>query len=324
VIDHKLAVAALSIGVVVCSSNAHAWGKRGHSIVCETAAQLASSDEKTVFLSLHSFDLGYYCNVPDLVWKKPATYAQEKNNHFMDLEIFDRALGAKAKDAFMLDRAGFEKAHPEVKEEAGRSYWRVRELETKLTGIKEALTAGIADEEKRKQTQLDWLVVAGAIGHYVGDLSQPLHVTENYDGQMSEQKGIHSFYEEAVVDELSRSPFPAALAGDVGREASKSWSAFQKKAEKLSTLELLMDLSKSSNAELAKLLAADKKVGRGDLAKASNAHRSQIVSRLASGAMTLALLWKRQTGMDFIETKFYSFDGAPAFIAPPASSASKP
>ena len=33
----------------------------------------------------------YYCNVPDFVWKEPATYGQESFNHFMDLEIFDRA-----------------------------------------------------------------------------------------------------------------------------------------------------------------------------------------------------------------------------------------
>ncbi|MEK7358270.1 MAG: S1/P1 nuclease, partial [Bdellovibrionota bacterium] len=176
--------------VATSSTNAFAWGKRGHSIVCETAANLAAANEaKTMFLALHSFDLGFYCNVPDLVWKKPATYQQEKNNHFMDLEIFDRALGAKAKEAFSLDRHAFDKAHPDVKEEAGRAYWRVAELEVKLGRLADALKKGIEDQEKRHKAQVDWLVVAGAIGHYVGDLSQPLHVTENYDGQLTDQKG---------------------------------------------------------------------------------------------------------------------------------------
>lgn len=319
----SLTRAIVIFAVAVSSSRALAWGKRGHSIVCETASLLAGGTPKTEFLSLHSFDLGFYCNVPDLVWKKPATYAMEKNNHFMDLEIFDRALGAKAKEAYALDRAAFDKAHPEVKEDAGRSYWRVRELEAKLSGIRDQLKTGIADEEKKKQTQLDWLIIAGAIGHYVGDLAQPLHVTENYDGQLSEQKGIHSFYEETLVDELTRAPSPSALAGDVGREAAKNWQVFQKRVENLSTLELLMDLSKSSIAELPKLLKTDKNVGRSVLAKSARAHRAQIVTRLASGAMTLAELWKRQTGMDFDEKKFYSFDGAPAFV-PVGSSATSP
>ncbi|MES2965405.1 MAG: S1/P1 nuclease [Bdellovibrionota bacterium] len=310
--------------VLLFSVGAHAWGKRGHTIVCETAGNLAAGvDKKNEFLAAHSFDLGFYCNVPDLVWKHPKTYQLEKNNHFMDLEIFDRALGEKTKDAFSLDRVAFDKAHPEVKEEAGRSYWRVRELEVSLTALTDALKKGIGDTDKRHDVQLDWLVLAGAIGHYIGDLSQPLHVTENYDGQMSDQKGIHSFYEEAIVDELSRVPSPNALAGDVGREAAKEWPGYQKRVAKLSTLELMMDLAKTSNAGLAKLLAADKKTGRSDVSKASKAHREQIVSRLANGAMTLAELWKRNTGMDFDEKKFYRFDGAPAFRAVPSAAASK-
>jgi hypothetical protein len=54
-----------------------AWGRRGHSIVCQTAAYLASSEPKGDFLKNHSFDLGYYCNVPDFIWKEPATYSQD-------------------------------------------------------------------------------------------------------------------------------------------------------------------------------------------------------------------------------------------------------
>lgn len=44
----------------------------------------------------------------------------------------------------------------------------------------------------------DWAAAvadAGDIGHYAGDLHQPLHLTTNYDGQESGQNGIHSRYE---------------------------------------------------------------------------------------------------------------------------------
>lgn len=311
-------IGSLAIGLQA-PSTAHAWGKRGHAIVCETAANLAAADAKTYFLALHSFDLGYYCNVPDLVWKKPATYQKEKNNHFLDLEIFERELGAKANEAYSLDRQTFDKTYPNVKEEAGRSYWRVRELEVTLAAITKTLKQGVPDRDKRHHAQLGWLTTAGAIGHYVGDLVQPLHVTENYDGQMTDQKGIHSFYEEAIVDELSRTPTPNALAADVGREAAKGLADYRKRVAKFSTLDLLQDLAKNSIAEMPKLLATDKKTGRKDLAKAANAHREQIVTRLAIGARTLAELWSRHTGMEFDENKFYSFDGAPEFLAPPSS-----
>src|SRR5579863_9775925 len=69
-----------------------AWGRRGHSIVCQSAAYLASREPEANFLKNHSFDLGYYCNVPDLIWKRPATFKQESTNHFINLEIFDRGL----------------------------------------------------------------------------------------------------------------------------------------------------------------------------------------------------------------------------------------
>jgi len=44
----------------------------------------------------------------------------------------------------------------------------------------------------------DWTTAvakAADLGHYVGDLHNPLHDTENYDGQLTNQDGIHSRYE---------------------------------------------------------------------------------------------------------------------------------
>lgn len=49
----------------------------------------------------------------------------------------------------------------------------------------------------------DWdqaVLTAAFLGHYVADGHMPLHCTGNYDGQLSEQKGIHSRYEETMID----------------------------------------------------------------------------------------------------------------------------
>jgi hypothetical protein len=40
---------------------------------------------------------------------------------------------------------------------------------------------------------------AADIGHYVGDVFQPLHCTQNYDGAMSGNNGIHSRYESSMI-----------------------------------------------------------------------------------------------------------------------------
>jgi hypothetical protein len=44
------------------------------------------------------------------------------------------------------------------------------------------------------------LKISADFGHYVGDSNVPLHTTENYNGQMSGQKGIHGFWESRLPE----------------------------------------------------------------------------------------------------------------------------
>jgi len=43
------------------------------------------------------------------------------------------------------------------------------------------------------------MLLAADLGHYVGDAHMPLHITKNYDGQYSNQTGIHSRYESTMI-----------------------------------------------------------------------------------------------------------------------------
>ena len=48
----------------------------------------------------------------------------------------------------------------------------------------------------------DWTkatLTASDLGHYVGDAHQPLHVTKNYDGQFTNNNGVHSRYETTML-----------------------------------------------------------------------------------------------------------------------------
>ncbi|HFC01022.1 MAG TPA: hypothetical protein ENJ53_09485 [Phaeodactylibacter sp.] len=38
------------------------------------------------------------------------------------------------------------------------------------------------------------------LGHYIGDAHVPLHTTENYNGQMTNQNGIHAFWESRIPE----------------------------------------------------------------------------------------------------------------------------
>jgi hypothetical protein len=61
----------------------------------------------------------------------------------------------------------------------------------------------------------DWtgaVAAAADIGHYAGDLHQPLHLTINFNGQLTGQSGLHSRYETQMTNRhLSAfTPFPGA------------------------------------------------------------------------------------------------------------------
>ncbi len=44
------------------------------------------------------------------------------------------------------------------------------------------------------------LFFAADIGHYIGDANVPLHTTLNYDGQLTNQRGLHSLWESFIPD----------------------------------------------------------------------------------------------------------------------------
>jgi hypothetical protein len=44
------------------------------------------------------------------------------------------------------------------------------------------------------------LRLSADIGHYIGDANVPLHTTKNYDGQLTDQVGIHGFWESRLPE----------------------------------------------------------------------------------------------------------------------------
>ena len=48
------------------------------------------------------------------------------------------------------------------------------------------------------------LHLSADLGHYLGDLNVPLHTTQNYNGQLSGQTGIHGFWESRIPELQSK------------------------------------------------------------------------------------------------------------------------
>ncbi|MEN0016136.1 MAG: zinc dependent phospholipase C family protein [Bacteroidota bacterium] len=56
--------------------------------------------------------------------------------------------------------------------------------------VKQALTRAFRDQDLRRILQL-----SADIGHYLADANVPLHTSQNYDGQLTGQEGIHGLWE---------------------------------------------------------------------------------------------------------------------------------
>lgn len=89
----------------------------------------------------------------------------------------------------------WEKAAEKFSEDTLQTYgivpWHVEVMQRRLT---------FAFREKNFNKILK---LSAEIGHYIGDASVPLHTTENYNGQLTGQRGIHGFWESRIPELFS-------------------------------------------------------------------------------------------------------------------------
>lgn len=66
--------------------------------------------------------------------------------------------------------------------------WQVQKMKFQLT------------EAFRKRSASDIVRIATDLGHYIADSNVPLHTTKNYNGQLTNQDGIHGFWESRLPE----------------------------------------------------------------------------------------------------------------------------
>ena len=63
----------------------------------------------------------------------------------------------------------------------------------------------VADSLQTAFENNDWnraMLLASDLGHYIADAHMPLHITKNYNGQITNQTGVHSRYESNLVEDF--------------------------------------------------------------------------------------------------------------------------
>ena len=89
------------------------------------------------------------------------------------------------------------------------------------------------------------------LGHYVGDAHVPLHTTENYNGQLTNQVGIHAFWESRLPELFSDDyDYFVGKAQYIDNPLNEAWKIIEHSYSKLdSTLKLEKDLSNNFLAD---------------------------------------------------------------------------
>lgn len=175
--SHLVKIVAVILIVPVLIS----WGAFGHEHI-NRAAVLALPAPMQAFFYNHIDFVTQESSIPDLR-KYTLSDKAENPRHFIDLENFGPA------DSLPATLADVKKKYDEkFLQQNGILPWYLKEMMDKLTK---------SFKEKRK-TEI--LFLAADLGHYIGDAHMPLHTTVNYDGQLTNQKGIHAFWESQMAE----------------------------------------------------------------------------------------------------------------------------
>jgi len=177
-----LAVFILVVSTFLHASFAYAWGNEGHRIINRLAA-LNLPQDAPAFLRWAGAvsEIEYLGPEPDR-WRslaEPELLAVQAPEHFLDLELAD-SLGPLPRRRFDFEAAVF--ASGQRPEKIGLQPWQATEIWQRLkAALREyrRLTAAHQDTHDVEQAAIFY---AGWLGHYVGDASQPLHTTVQYNG----------------------------------------------------------------------------------------------------------------------------------------------
>lgn len=157
------------------------WGEKAHRKINSSCVNYFPKEISG--LKVWSAFLGDHASDAD---NRKKTDKNEFVRHFIDMDIYDEFISThKITDDFNAACTKYGKA-------------KVIKNGTLPWVTDSTYHALVQDFKSRNWQQAE--VTAADLGHYVGDGFMPLHITANYNGQLSNQKGIHSRYEVTMID----------------------------------------------------------------------------------------------------------------------------
>jgi len=175
----------LGLLLALASQICFGWGFYSHKLINKQAVY--SLPEGTLF-GFFKKNIGYLTEKAVNPDQRRNVVPEEACRHYIDFEAYERnykgplpKYWSEAVKAFSEDSLN----------QHGIVPWHIFRVQKQLT---KAMTSGNTNAILR---------LAADIGHYIGDANVPLHTTMNYDGQFTNQKGIHSLWETRIPELLS-------------------------------------------------------------------------------------------------------------------------
>ncbi len=213
----RLILFAVALAGLVCvlaqPPAAYAWGNSGHRIINRLAASMLPGDVPAFLRSTDAIaEIEYLGPEPDR-WRSPAEpelNAAQAPEHFIDLEKAE-ALGPLPHRRFDFEAEVF--AAGERPEKIGLQPWETDEVWERLKAAMRDYRTLSAEHKDTRPVEQAVIFYAGWLGHYVGDGSQPLHTTIQYNGWVGPNPHgyttghrIHWQFEGPFVDANLRAP----------------------------------------------------------------------------------------------------------------------
>ncbi len=112
--------------------------------------------------------------------KRRYVVKDEASKHFIDLEVYH---ASQVKDPKLL-------LHQAVAKHGAKAVATHGTLPWAILDVQQQLTKAFISKNTAKILQY-----SADLGHYIADAHVPLHTTQNYNGQMTGQEGIHALWE---------------------------------------------------------------------------------------------------------------------------------
>ncbi len=207
--------AAVALLPVMLVQQSFAWGADGHMLINRLAAAALPADVPEFLRSPAALDaMQYYGPEPDR-WRSPAEPeldAAQAPEHFIDLDYADLA-GPLPRQRYDYIRAlaAAQAKHPDLAasltpEKVGLQPYVTTEVYERLQSAFRDYRALVAAKKDTKPSEAEIVFLAGWLGHYVGDGSQPLHTSIQYNGWVgpnphgyTTEHRIHSLFESQFV-----------------------------------------------------------------------------------------------------------------------------